>query len=160
MAAVSVLLLVSTLACGAPRLEHTCDTAEALASAVLDGLARRDRAALERLALSEDEFRELVWPDLPAARPERNLPWDYVWQDLHQKSRASLGRTLAAHGGRRYELVSVRHLGDTSTYGTYEVRRDAEVTVRNAEGRTQQLRLFGSTLHHAGRAKLFSYVVD
>ena len=156
-----MLLLISTLACGAPRpFDHTCDSAEALASAVLDGLARRDRTALERLALSEDEFRALVWPELPAARPERNLPWDYVWQDLQQKSRASLRRTLAVHGGRQYELVSVRHLGETSAYGAYQIRRDAEVTVRDAEGRTQQLRLFGSTLHQGGRVKLFSYVVD
>ncbi len=57
--------------------------------------------ALRDLALNEIEFREQVWPELPAARPERNLPFSYVWGDLRQKSDANLERTLARHGGRR-----------------------------------------------------------
>ena len=57
--------------------------------------SRRDRARLDALALSEQEFRDHVWPDLPAARPERNLPFSYVWGDLHQKSNISLARDAA-----------------------------------------------------------------
>src|SRR5688572_4482490 len=80
---------------------------EALAAAVLDALARGDESALEALALTEQEFRDHVWPDLPAARPERNLPFSYVWGDLRQKGSETMAQTLSAHGGRTYALVSL-----------------------------------------------------
>ena len=79
-----------------PPLANTSASPEALAAAVLDALARGDRARLDALALTEQEFRDHVWPDLPAARPERNLPFSYVWGDLHQKSNLSLAQTLRA----------------------------------------------------------------
>ncbi len=144
----------------APPLANAHGSPEALASAVLDALARRDRAALERVALSEQEFRDFVWPDLPAARPERNLPFSYVWGDLYQKSQNSLVATFANHAGRRYELVRVRFDGARTRYSRSEVRRDTVVTVRDAEGTERDLRLFGSSVQQAGAWKVFSYVVD
>ena len=156
---VACLLLAS---CGAspPPLAHSQDSPEALARAVLSGLERRDVDTLNKLAIDEAEFREHVWPELPAARPERNLPFSYVWGDLHQKSTARLGQTLATHGGKEYTLVSIRFDGGTTPYKSYRVHRDAEITLTDAEGGTQQIRLFGSILVKDGRFKVFSYVVD
>ena len=83
--------LAAIVACSrAPPLANTHSSASSLASAVLDALARRDRAALKALALNETEFRDHVWPELPAARPERNLPFSYVWGELRQKSLQAL----------------------------------------------------------------------
>ncbi len=123
-------------------------------------LAQNDVAALRALALSEQEFKEHVWPDLPASRPERNLPFSYVWGDLHQKSEAALARTVGSHGGRRYELAGVRFVGETTKYNTYDVHRKTELTVMDATGAQTPLRLFGAVLEKEGRFKVFSYVVD
>jgi hypothetical protein len=142
------------------RFHHTFGSPEALAAAVLDAVARRDRAYLESLALSEEEFRELVWPSLPAARPGRNLPWAYVWKDLHQKSGASLTQTLAQHGGRRYALEAVTFGGHASRHGSFDVHRAAGLRVRTESGGVETVRLFGSALVSGGRWTLFSYVVD
>jgi hypothetical protein len=127
---------------------------------VLSAVEQRDTIALRGLALSEEEFREHVWPELPAARPERNLPFSYVWGDLRQKSDASLGQTLARHGGRRYALVSVRNTGETTRYPSYSVSRETVLTVRDETGAAMELRLFGSTIQKEGGWKVFSYVVD
>lgn len=131
-----------------------------MAQAVLGALEWRDVTPLRAVALNEREFREQVWPELPAARPERDLPFSYVWGELRQKSEAALAATLAAHGGQRYELVAVRFLGETTQYESYLVRRKAEVTVKDAKGTEVQLRLFGSVLEKGGRFKVFSYVLD
>jgi hypothetical protein len=130
-----------------------------VASAVLESLARRDRAALELLALNEQEFRDHVWPNLPAARPERNLPFEYVWGDLHQKSESALAQTLATHGGRRYELLGVK-FEDRTDYGQYRVHREANLQVRDASGQVTTIRVCGSMLEKGGAWKVFSYVVD
>ena len=143
-----------------PLLSNTYPSPEALATAVIDAVARRDAAALRGLALREEEFREQVWPELPAARPERNLPFSYVWGDLRQKSDESLVRTLAVHGGRRYTLVSVRSAGETTRYPSYTVSRQTVLQVRDETGAEIELRLFGSTIQKDGAWKVFSYVVD
>jgi hypothetical protein len=143
-----------------PLLSNTYPSPEALATAVLGAVERRDTAALNGLALSEEEFRDHVWPELPAARPERNLPFSYVWGDLRQKSDESLMRTLASHGGRRYALVSVRASGETTKYPSYAVSRETVLMVRDETGAPAELRLFGSTIQKDGAWKVFSYVVD
>jgi hypothetical protein len=152
--------VVSTNGCSrVPPLANTSASSEALAGAVLDALARRDRARLDALAVSEQEFRDHVWPDLPAARPERNLPFSYVWGDLHQKSTLSLARTLQKYGGERHTLRGVTFTGATP-YAHYTVHRDASFAVNDADGVAQTIRACGSFLEKDGVWKVFSYVVD
>jgi hypothetical protein len=126
---------------------------------VLDALARRDREALEALALNETEFRDHVWPQLPASRPQRNLPFFYVWGELRQKSAQALTGVMSREGGRRYELIAVRFASD-SDYRTYRVHRDATFHVRDGTGAEVDLRVCGSMLEQDGSWKVFSYVID
>lgn len=158
----SVIGLVALLAlsCSRAPLPHSHESAEALSRAVLAAVEARDAGALRALALSKEEFEAHVWPHLPAARPERNLSPSFIWGDLHRKSHLTLRSTLAAHGGRKYEFVSVRFLGDTTAYGSYRVHRESELTVKLTDGTERQIRLFGSMIEKGGRYKAFSYVVD
>ena len=159
-----VALLVAACAVAScssvPPLDSEFRSAEALAAAVLDAIADGDRARLDRLALDEREFRDHVWPDLPAARPERNLPFSYVWGDLHQKSRAGLSTTLGQQAGKRYRLRRVR-FAETTPYQHYVVHRDSTFDVVDASsGAEASLRLCGAFLEKDGVWKVFSYVVD
>lgn len=159
------IVLVAALVvhgCGqsSPLLGNTHPSSQELATAVLDGLQRRDMASLRALALNEQEFREQIWPELPAARPERNLPFSYVWGDLRQKSEASLDRTFAGHAGRRYTLVSVRFAGEATRYPSYTVHRETVLRVRDEAGAEADVRLFGSSVEKDDAWKVFSYVVD
>jgi hypothetical protein len=142
-----------------PPLANVSPSPDALARAVLDALAQRDRLRLDSLALSEQEFRDHVWPDLPAARPERNLPFSYVWGDLRQKSNLSLTKVLAEQGGKRHTLQRVTFDG-VSPYAHYRVHRDATLCVADASGASQSLRVCGSFLEKDGGWKVFSYAID
>jgi len=155
----SVLALTASVACTTvPPLAHTHSSPSSLASAVLDALARSDRVGLETLALNETEFRDHVWPQLPASRPERNLPFSYVWGELRQKSAQSLTSLLSREGGKRYELIEVRFAAD-SDYRSYRVHRETVFHVRDASGMESDLRVCGSLLEQDGTWKVFSYVV-
>lgn len=157
-----ILALSATtcIACSHQPLEHAQPSAGALGREVLTALSRRDTQRLADLALDEYEFRRRVWPGLPAARPERNVPVEYVWDDLQQKSRQMLTRTLARYGGVDYALDAVRFDGTTTDHGSYRVHRDAILIVREATGELRELRVLGSMLEHDGVWKVFSYVVD
>jgi hypothetical protein len=142
------LAVLTTGACGrgVPPLAHTFESPDALAGAVIQCLARGDRPGLEALAVSEQEFRDHVWPDLPASRPERNLPLAYVWTEQFR--------------GQQLELVGVEFTGAVSTYRTCKVHRESAVRVRMPDKSERRLRVFGSMIEQGGRYKVFSYVVD
>lgn len=142
-----------------PELASEFGSPEALANAVIAGVAAKDRARLDAIAINEQEFREHVWPDLPAARPERNLPMSYVWADLHQKSSIALGATLARFEGKRFTLRRVEFSGETP-YAHYRVHRDATFHVVDAGGVESSIRLCGSFIHKDGAWKVFSYVTE
>jgi hypothetical protein len=155
-----VAVALSAATCNRPpALANSYDSPDALAAAVMESLAARDRTRLEALALSEQEFRDHVWPELPAARPERNLPFSFVWGDLRQKSLAALSQTLQEHGGRRYHVDRVT-FGATTRYASYTVHRETTVHVRDAWETAREVRVCGSMLEQQGRWKVFSYVVD
>jgi hypothetical protein len=160
-----LIIIVSALllgACGGVSrpLPNSHESPEALARAVLAAVERRDVQTLHRLALDKDEFETNVWSELPAARPERNLTVNYVWGDLNQKSNSTMRRTLAAHGGKKYDVVSIRFSGETTPYETFRVHRESELTVKGPDGAERQIRVFGSMIEKGGRYKVFSYVVD
>jgi hypothetical protein len=127
---------------------------------VLDAIERKDVDALHALALNREEFTCVIWPDLPAARPERNLSPGFVWGDLNQKSNAALHHTLASHGGRRYQLTALRFLGGSTRYDSYVVHRESELVVADGHGSERPVRFFGSIVEKDGRFKVFSYVID
>jgi hypothetical protein len=155
----AVIALAAAGCTSQPPLADTFSTPEAVASAVLDAVAAGDRARLDALALSEDEFKNHVWPDLPAARPERNLPMSYVWGDLHQKSRQMQTSALRRHAGKRYELRGVS-FSEVTPYAGFRVHRAATFRVRDAAGQETDLRVCGSMIEQNGAWKVFSYVVD
>ena len=162
MRGLALIFAMAVAACGgtAPApLADGAPSAETLATEVLEALARRDRPALDSLALSEREFRDYVWPQLPAARPERNLPFSYVWGDLHQKSDIKLGETLQRYGGQSLTLVAVTFVGATD-YEGHRVHRETTVKVRDSAGQVSDVRVCGSMLEKDGEWKVFSYVVD
>lgn len=157
---VVTLAALLAVSCSRAPLSNSHESPEALARAVLAAIEARDAGALRALALNREEFTEDVWPDLPAARPERNLSPSFVWGDLNQKSNIMLRETLTAHGGKTYALVSVRFLGGTTQYESYRVHRESELTVKDVNGTERNLRVFGSVIEKDGRYKVFSYVVD
>lgn len=158
--ALAAALLSSTACGGTPALAAALPSDEALAHAVLDGIARRDADALMRLAVTREEFEQIVWPALPASRPEVGMPASYVWHDTFNKSRAYLARTLSQYGGRRFTLIRVDTRGRTTEHGTHTIGRETHLVVRDDDGQQHTLRLFGSIIRQHGRSKVYSYIVD
>lgn len=161
---IALLLALALLGAGCRQeppktpLANTFDSPMAVGTAVLDALQRRDAAALRALALTEQEFREHVWPELPVSRPERNVPFDYVWGQTAQRAADSLKQTMAQYEGKRFELLAVEFDGETTEYASFSVSRKTVLVVRNAAGEEERLRVFGSLLRQGDRYKVYSFV--
>jgi hypothetical protein len=141
-------------------LAGTAASPEALAAAVVAAMRAGDLDRLRALALTEHEFRTHVWPELPSARPERNMPSDFVWERLQQSSEGHLRQTLTRLGESSFDVRRVQFGGETSDYGDVVVRRKTQLVVRSSDGRESVVQLFGSMIEQNGRYKVFSYVVD
>jgi hypothetical protein len=156
-----VSLLLFSSACRPSRtLAPACASDGALAQAVLDALARRDVERLLALSVSRDEFADLVWPTLPASRPEVGMPMTYVWQDSFTKSRGSLAQTIEAVGGQRFTLVRIGFSGRQTDHKGVVIARKSYLVVKDDHGRERQIRVFGSVIRQAGRSKVYSYIID
>lgn len=168
LARVLLAAVVTTAACSTPAeptgaaasLANTFESPDALAQAVLAALAKRDLPLLNSLALSETEFKAHVWPELPVSRPERNVPFEYAWGQMKQRSDGSLSGTVARYGGRTLRFVRTRFTGERTDYQTFSVLRDSEIVAVDESGREVVLRLYGSAMVKNERYKLYSYVVD
>jgi hypothetical protein len=141
-------------------LAHTFDNPEALARAVLDHLASRDIDGLRALALSEQEFKDHVWPELDTSRPERNVPFEYAWGQLKQRSDGVLSSTVTRYAGRPLKFLRTSYRGETTQYKSFAVMRESEIIAADETGKELVLQLFGSAMVKDGRYKLFSFVVD
>jgi hypothetical protein len=156
----SVALAFHTRTRPAP-LAGTFASPEALGGAVVEAMRAGDIERLQAIALTEDEFRAHVWPDLPAARPERAVPFGFVWGTLHQNSDGYLRQTASGFvDSSLTTLRDVRFAGESSRYGDVIVHRDTQLVFSLADGSEKIVELFGSTIEQDGRFKVFSYVVD
>ncbi len=156
-----VSLISSLTACRPTRtLAPTFESDHALARAVLDAIETRDVERLLALSLSRDEFADLVWPTLPASRPEVGMPMTYVWQDSFTRSRGSLAQTIEAFGGQRLTLVRVGFSGRQTDHEGVVIARKSYLVVKDAQGQERQIRVFGSVIRQAGRSKVYSYIID
>ena len=160
--------VVLTAACSNPGepsgsavpLSNTFESPEALARGVLDALAANDSDRLRTLQLSEAEFKAHVWPELPVSRPERNVPFEYAWGQMKQRSDGSLQTTIGRYAGRKLTFRSTRFTGETTQYASFAVMRESEIIAADETGRELILRLYGSAMVKDGRYKLYSFVVD
>lgn len=156
---VALFASVNAFRSGPAPLTNTLSSPEAVAAAVVEAMRAGDLDRLHALALTEEEFRAHVWPDLPISRPEVNAPFEVVWGRLHQSSELFLRQTAGALHGRSIDVKAVTFDGETSTYGDVQVHRETELLIAGEEG-DRRVRLFGSMIEQNGGWKVFSYVVE
>ncbi len=156
-ASLALLLVFSWAACGPPRerFQDTFSSPEALTETFLRGLENRDRALLERLALSPEEFRLEFFPEMPVYG---NIPPDFAWGQIEGRNRHGLATVLAWQGGRHWELEEIAFAGGETAYQTFTVHREPMLRLRDrVTGERKEMALFGSLLEHQGRYKLVSF---
>ena len=132
---------------------------EALARQFLKAVAAKDLTKLRQMRITKDEFCQSVWPELPSSRIQ-NLSCDFAWDQATLRSEGGLYDLLPRHGGKRYELVSVRFPKGVDTYPSYKILKEPQLVVKDESGRQEEVRLFGSMLEMNGQFKLFSFVMD
>jgi hypothetical protein len=139
-------------------LAHTKPSIEALSEEVLAKVYEKDIATLEQLELTKEEFKRFIWPHVPWSNPETNMPFEYYWRDIHQKSTWALRRVLVQNGGKKYDLIRVYFAKGVRDYNHARLYRDTRLVVKDEAGEEKELNIFGSVLELNGAYKILSYI--
>ena len=155
---------------GALPFEGSAPSLRALGDEVLAALAKDDTATLERFRLSQQQHNGVVWPELPASRPEVNYPVDVAWENIELRNRRALGRLLPGFVGRETTLQDVQCRGAPQSFETFHVETDCWVTFDLASGDLAsgdlasggrfEAQLFKDVLVRGGGLKIFRYYED
>lgn len=139
------------------RLENAAPSERALAERVLVALKKRDAQALQALRVTEREYRELLWPEFPAAQPGNTVPVDFHWFHLDVRSRSGISSAINDHGGQDYELLEVIPTGGVEEYPTFKILNRVALKVRAPDGAEEVIRVFGSVVVLDGQYKIIGF---
>jgi hypothetical protein len=154
---VALALSTSPRGTAAFRLRNTAPSGEALATQVLAAMVKGDTPALRRLALSEQEFRQYVWPELPVSNPRTHVTFDFVWKDVAYRSGLWMERLEKDLRGSKARLARVVRRGEIVRYRNYRAWSDMKVVLADESGLEREYPLFGTLIEMDGRFKVYSY---
>lgn len=131
------------------------ESPESVARAVLDAIERGSERRLERLLVTREEHRRLLWPELP----ERNtFPFEYVRLLNVHDTREGIEKALREYGGSDLELLRVEFRKEPERYEDFVLHKGARVWVRRAsDGRVGYIETLDVLVEWNGRWKPLNY---
>lgn len=158
-AVVTLLAGVAAVGCveasAGPTLTGAHGSPEALAGVALEALARSDREALASLRVGQDEYEQLLWPELPESD---DMPFALAWQMNDANSRKGMNRVFGALKGQEFELVDLRFTGEPERYESFTVHVGAEMVVRRERDGTEgTIELLDVLVERDGRWKAMNF---
>ena len=154
----TVLFVYSgTVGCEKPIWKNSLDSPDQLGLAVIDALNRKDIEHLNRLRVQREEFLDWIWLEFPESRPPSNFPGDFAWSNLNKKCNIGMKKWIDRYGGQNLKFVDIRFDRPSETYDGFQLLRGTVLTLQNAVGEKQDLKILGSVIIKNNRYKLLSY---
>ena len=136
---------------------------DALVSEFVAALNRRDRDALERLRVTEREYREWIVPgSVEPGQPPQILSEEasvYFWEVLNGKSTYFREALLGEYGGRDLEIEDFRFRKGTRRFANHLAHGRLALELEAEDGQKLAL-LTGSIAEVDGQFKFISFIRD
>jgi hypothetical protein len=139
------------------QLSFAANSKEELCINLLEALQRSDTTALANAMVSQREFKEWLWWEFPASTKLMNVPVDFAWDNLAQKSSKGLRTLLYKYAGMKLALLSYRFEEGEDRYQTFTLHVKTRLEVEDDKGKKITINEFGSFVEMNGKWKLFSY---
>jgi hypothetical protein len=119
--------------------------------------AARDTVALRAIALNQQEFAWLVYPESRLSRPPYRQPPEIAWMVLRQASDGGLRKLVAR--APTMSLLAARCPDSTQVEGRMRTISGCTVRVQTPDN-VRDMRLFGRVVELNGRWKILGYDGD
>jgi hypothetical protein len=157
----------SSQAASAPAMKLTggAPSLDDLVARFLDALQKKDKDAIHRLRITQDEYLDIIMPgSVDAGKPlrqydHRDQASMYFWSILDTKSVYTEANLIAEFGGAPLKLKSVKYRKGVKEYATYKAYKQLSLVLEHGDGSDDELRI-GSVAEIDGQYKFISYVRD
>jgi len=138
-------------------LEGAAESLDDLLRTVERGLSRRDTARLYDLMVDEREYRDILFPALPASHPPINASFETVWILQYPDSYRGLQRILQRYGGRDVSITAIRFDEPDQDFVNFVLHQTSRVDVTIDGEALRNVRLFGSVIRVGEQWKVLTY---
>jgi hypothetical protein len=136
------------------------DSEEELFQEILNRIEKGDVHHCWELHVRAQEYKDFIWPEVPASNPRNNIPVDFAWGMHGQKSWNSLFTTLREYNGKNLKFSRVNYDKENFEYESFRVIPVRFIYARDESGKEHELQLLGSILVRDGKYKVFSFKTD
>jgi len=146
-----------------PRLSDSASSERELVERFLGAVNNGDKHALNRLRVTEDEYKAIIMAgSVPPGAPVRQWTDDvneYFWQTLNGKSIALQAALLRRVKGRQLKLKSYLFEEGQTEFATYTALRQLRMLVEDDRGAEFEI-ASGSIANVGGQYKFISFIRD
>lgn len=135
-------------------LANAQETEEALVEAVLGALTVKDREALQGFLVSREEYKDLLWTELPDSA---YTPFEFVWSLTEANNAKGIREAISEYGGLPLDFVSITFTEEPEVHQSFTLHPGAQVKVRRRDtGAEGILPSFDVFVEYGGRWKLLN----
>ena len=108
------------------------------------------------LAVREDEFRDILWPEFPMSRPATGITWQDGWLFLYGRLHQGSAIAVRDYGGHVYQFIRFDRYDSTMHYKNFSLHNGLILVAKDEAGNVQQFRWLRSVVERKGRFKIYS----
>jgi hypothetical protein len=142
------------------RLSEASSSREDLLQRFLEALRKKDVAALDRLRVTEAEYRDFFIPasvkEGQALQEPSERASKFYWSMLNTRSMYAADAMLRGFGGRTYTLKGVEYDKSARTYAFYRADRAPVLSLEDEQGKETEIKT-GSIVEVNGQFKFMSF---
>ncbi len=126
-----------------------------LGRAVCWGLQHAQSDSLQKLCITDEEFRDVLWREFPQSRPATGLQWEDAWKIQYARLHAGVAHARRDFGGHWYQLVSVR-ADSVARYRNFTLHSRVTIVAKDDTGVTHEWKWLRAVAERKGRFKIYS----
>jgi hypothetical protein len=122
---------------------------------VLAAIDVADGPSAQKSAVTQSDFLNVLWPEMPQSRPAAQVPGSEAWDFLYNRNIASFNRTMGDFHNKGLRLVSFK-VGHVDEYTNYRLHQDIIIQAEMADHQPVELDLVRTVVERNGRFKVYS----
>lgn len=140
------------------KLYPEYNSIEFLIQDFLKYINNQDRIGLEHLLVSEQEFRDWVFPEYNIANPKCDIPWNMVHKSLRNKSAEGIDIMTQDLSEKQFSYIGYEFTNQEQEeeFETYEFYNRTLIYVDTEQGE-ETIAVAGSVIEMNGTYKFLSY---
>ena len=111
--------------------------------------------SLYRLCISEEELRDILWPEMLQSKGT-GLTADDAWEFVSMRLRSGTTDAIGEFGGRYYEFLRWERYGAIKPYKNFKLHNGMVLVARRDDGDTLKMHWLRAVAERKGRFKIQS----